>query len=457
MDEALSVVIVGAGPAGLAAARHLVAAGIRPTVLEETSRPGGQGTRRLAPPAVPQRDRIFGKAASGMTVREKAEDAILAKCNFRADTLAWGCYASRLEVLGPNGYDSLPYTHLLLAVGATDRLMPVPGWTLPGVFTLGGAQVALKRHASFVGAQVVFAGSSPLLYLAAAQYLRLGHRELTVLDTTPFNRKIRSLPAMLRHAPKTALQGIALIAELHRAKVRMEFGVSLKEIEGAHRVEAVRYRARDGQILQIGADAVAFGHGLRAETQLAELAGATFDYDARHRQWFPRIDAWGHAAEKLWIAGDGARTAGAAAAEAAGHLAAEGILAALGRPVGDALTIRHMQRRLKSQRRFQDAMTRAFQWPAAWVTDMPDDTVLCRCERILIGEVRGAIAAPLAPTEINRVKALTRCGMGRCQGRFCGPALAEVVAGATGDQPGRLRAQSPIRPIPLVPSSEQSR
>lgn len=450
MTEAPRIAIVGAGPAGLAAARRMVAEGLRPTILDEAARPGGQGTRRLSGEIAAQHSQLFGRAARSMKAREADEDAVLSRCDYRSDTLVWACHGGRLELLGPRGYDSLPYTHLLLATGATDRVMPVPGWTLPGVFTLGGAQVALKRHASFIGGRVILAGSSPLLYLAAAQYLRLGHPDLTILDTTSLRSKMVSFPAMMRHAPGIAMQGLSLLRELRRGGVRMAFGVGLVSIEGAERVEALHYVSGTGQALRCPADAVALGHGLRPELQLAELAGAEFTYDARHRQYFPRIDATGQAADRLWIAGDGARTAGAEAADAAGELAAEGILAALGRPAGDALRLRHLQRRLAAHRRFQDAMTGTFAWPADAVADLPDDAILCRCERVRAGEIRAALATDLAPTGINRVKSVTRCGMGRCQGRFCGPALAELVAHETGALPGRLRAQAPVRPIPLI-------
>ena len=451
VSDAPKIVIVGAGPAGLAAARHLVAAGLHPTVVEEAGRPGGQGTRRLAVPVEPHRQRLYGRDAPKMIAREHAEDAVLARCNYRPGTLVWGCHASQLELLGPDGYDSLPYTHLVIAVGATDRVMPIPGWTLPGVFTLGGAQVALKRHASFVGDKVVFAGSSPLMYLAAVQYLRLGHPDVTILDTTPMTQKFRSFPAMLRHAPKTALQGLALMAELRRAKVHMEFGITLTAIEGTGRVERLCYVTRAKQKKTIEADAIAMGHGLRPEVQLAELAGAKFAYDACHRQWFPQIDGFGRAGPGLWVAGDGARTAGADAADAAGILASASILSDLGFPAEDALTIRHAHRRLRGQRRFQNALTRAFAWPAASAPGISDETIICRCERVLAGDIRRAMVPAAGPIGINRIKAITRCGMGRCQGRFCGPALGEIVAAATGAPLGRLRAQAPIRPIPLVP------
>ncbi|MCZ4354835.1 NAD(P)/FAD-dependent oxidoreductase [Roseovarius aestuarii] len=455
MDNPPRVVIVGAGPAGLAAARHLVEGGIRPVVLEESARAGGQGTRRLVAHMSHHRNRIYGRAASGMAARETVEDAVLSQCDFRTGTLVWGSHAGRLELLGPDGYDSLPYTHLLIAVGATDRVLPLPGWTLPGVFTLGGAQVALKRHASFIGDRIVFAGSSPLMYLAAAQYLRLGHPDLTILDTTPLSRKIRSFPAMMRHAPKTALQGISLMAELRRAGIKMAFGVALKAIEGGERVNTIEYATRGGQIVRTPVGAVALGYGLRPELQLAELAGATLRYDKRHRQWFAQVDAMGQATDGLWIAGDGSRIGGAEAADAAGFLAAESMLTTLGHPAADPLKIRHSRRRLKRQQCFQDAMTGAFQWPAASAPNIPDETLVCRCERICAGEIRHAITTSLGPVEINRVKAVTRCGMGRCQGRFCGPALGELVAIATGEAPGYLRAQAPIRPVPLLATDSE--
>lgn len=449
MQAETKIVIVGAGPAGLAAARRLVEAGLRPIVLEESAHPGGQGTRRLSPLTSRHRAALFGKSAETIARREEAEDAVLRHCDFRTGTLAWACHDNRLELRGPDGFDSITYSHLVIAVGATDRLMPLPGWTLPGVFTLGGAQVALKRHASFIGRKVIFAGSSPLLYLAAAQYLRLGHRDLTVLDTTPIAGKARAFPAMLRHAPRNALQGLSLIAELWRGGVTMRSGVRLEAIEGDTRVTRLRYTTARGRAVTAEADAVALGHGLRAETQLAELAGATFSFDPDFRQWFPCTDAAGRAGERLWLAGDSARTGGAEAADAAGSLAAQSLLESLGHPVR-SVVMRRDRRRMAAQQAFQRAMTGAFRWPAEQAAALADDVLVCRCERVTAGEIRAALNEPSCPTEVNRVKSVTRCGMGRCQGRFCGQALGEIVAAAIKSPPGRLRAQAPVRPIPLV-------
>lgn len=449
-----SVVIVGAGPAGLAAARSLIAAGVRPVVLDESAAPGGQGFRRLSPQMAPDRTRLFKAEVPAMIRRETAEDAVLAACDYRPGTLVWGHQDASLELLGPNGYESLAYRQLLLSVGATDRLLPLPGWTLPGVFTLGGAQVSLKRHASFIGHRVVFAGSSPLLYLAAAQYLRLGLKAVAVLDTTPLRAKLRALPAMLRHDVRTTLYGLRLMAELRHAGVAVRSGVRLRRVLGGERVEGIVLCDANNNVSTIGCDAVALGYGLRPETQLAELAGADFAFDALHRHWFPKTDDSGRAGERLWVVGDGARTGGAKAAGLAGELAALSMLAASGRAAADPGHADRLQAGLVRQRAFQDAMAGAFRWPREALLALPEDTVVCRCERVALDSICKAIKAPLGPVEVNRVKAVTRCGMGRCQGRFCGPALSELTALVTGlpdTAVGRLRAQAPVRPIPLVP------
>ncbi|RVD47326.1 FAD-dependent oxidoreductase, partial [Mesorhizobium sp. M7A.F.Ca.ET.027.03.2.1] len=157
----LPPVIVGAGPAGLAAAGTFLQAGVAPLILDEADAAGGQGTRRLGPLAEPRMNALFGtRYAARVRDRETVEDAILAQSNYRPLTTIWGVYDKRLEVFAGDRLSNIPFQHLLLCTGATDRILPVAGWTLPGVYTLGGAQVALKKHGTFIGRKIVFAGSS---------------------------------------------------------------------------------------------------------------------------------------------------------------------------------------------------------------------------------------------------------------------------------------------------------
>lgn len=445
--------IVGAGPAGLAAAATFVAAGIKPVVIDESARPGGQGTRRLSPMLSQGVGRLFGPSeARAINSREAAEDAILANCDYRPQTLAWGSFEDRLELAVEGAVYTVRRGPLLLATGAMDRILPVEGWTLPGVFTLGAAQIALKRDASLIGSRVVFAGSSPLLYLAALQYVRLGGTVAAVLDTTPWSRKAKAAPAMALMRFGTFRKGVAMMAALRSAGVAIRMGVSLRQLCGSGRVTGIRYRGRSGETVDLACDAVALGWGLRSEGQLAELAGAQFAYDDDFRQWFPKVDADGRASPALWIAGDGGRIAGADAAAVAGRLAALSVLRSMGRSVPDTVVVR-LRSELSGWRRFQRAMTGAFAVPNRHVRDLADGTVLCRCERITIGAVRACLRVEGQVGELNRVKAITRCGMGRCQGRLCMSALAEIVADETGQDMkavGRLRAQAPVRPLSMA-------
>jgi len=238
---------------------------------------------------------------------------------------------------------------------------------------------------------------------------------------------------------------------LKRAGVVLRFGVAPLRIEGERRVEAIMLRDAHGRETRLACDAVALGHGLKPETQLADLAGASFAFDAITRLWTPVIDADGRAGSGLYLAGDGAAIGGAEAAQASGALAA---LAAL-KDAGTAVDERRMERlraNVARLRAFQRGIARAFVWPAARAATLPDDTVLCRCENVSVGEVRAAVASGQIPPEVNRAKAITRCGMGRCQGRFCGPALQEVVAAQAAvsvAEVGRLRGQAPVKPIAL--------
>lgn len=456
----MAPVIVGAGPAGLAAAAAFVDAGLRPIVLDEGERPGGQGTRRLTPLIADRSERMFGRdGADSITAREAREDSVLRRCDYRPGSMVWGVFGGRLEVLADGSVQSLAHGPLLLATGAIDRILPLPGWTLPGVYALGGAQVALKRHGSLIGRQTVFVGSSPLLYLAAAQYLRMGARNLVVLDTTPLSGKLRAAPEMARHSLSTLVKGLSLITELRLAGVRIVTGAQVDRIAGTECVEAVHLRSKRGPEV-IACDSVALGHGLRPETQLAELAGAKLIYDTALRHWFPKTDAEGRAGPALWIAGDSARTAGADGAAIAGRLAALSILKSMGNAsAGSDEEIGRLQRRLRRWQAFQRAMAGAFRPDSVRIADLPDDTVVCRCERVSLGEVRETIARLAGPVEVNRLKAVTRCGMGRCQGRYCGTALAAALSDLSGrsmQDCGHLHAQAPVRPLPIGAVGEQS-
>ncbi|MFX1675284.1 FAD/NAD(P)-binding oxidoreductase [Paraburkholderia sp. A2WS-5] len=450
------IVIVGAGPAGIRAAQTLVAAGLRPTVIDENARWGGQIYRQPEAGGGFSRTRaaLYGFEATKAHAAHEAMAQILSKIDYRPDTLAWSCEPGRIETLGEGREASVPWSHLIIASGATDRIVPLPGWTLPGVYTLGGAQVALKAQGCAIGHRTVFAGTGPLLYLVAYQYAKAGAQVAAVLDTSPFSRQAAAAPALLNQ-PATFAKGVYYVASLKARGVRVEHGVSLAAIDGREAVEAVRWRSAKGVEQRLACDAVGLGYGLRPETQLADLAGCRFGFDALNRCWLPERDAAGRSSfEGVYLAGDGAGIAGADAAELAGRRAALAVLEDLGiASAGQSHDAATIEKRLERIARFRAGIEQAFAPPADCAASWPDDLTVCRCEEVSAGTLRSCIRSGLA-TEVNRLKALTRIGMGRCQGRMCGESAVALLSAETGKplhEVGRLRSQAPIKPIPISP------
>ena len=444
------VVIVGAGPAGLSAASVLVEHGLRPVVIDEAKRPGGQAYRAPAAGLDLPMDALLGSESRKYRRLHARFAAIAGQLDHWPETLAWNVQEGKVFTVSRSGIEALAYDALILAPGAVDRLMPVKGWTLPGVYTLGGAQVLLKDQGCLIGRRIAFCGSSPLLYLAALQCRMMGAEVVAVLDTTPFSRKIGAVPRLLA-SPRTLARGLAYLAKLRSRGIPVRHGVRSLEIAGAEGVEGVTYREASGEIRTLACDAVALGFGLRPEFQLAELAGSALRYDATFRQWFPVCDIDGRLAKGLYTAGDGSAIGGADAAELSGALAAYAVLEDNGASVPQA-KLRSLRRRLRRLRRFQEGLASAFAWPHAWLGETQDDVIVCRCEGVTAGEVRRIARAEFGGSEINRMKALSRLGMGRCQGRFCALAAAELSAAALGRPHadfGRLRGQAPVKPLPM--------
>jgi len=450
------MIIVGAGPAGIRAAEALVAAGLRPIVIDEGPLSGGQIYRRQPTNFTRRYEALYGADAGKARALHEAFDALRDRIDYRPETLAWTVSNDRLHIVSNRITSGLRFDALILATGATDRVAPIAGWTMPGCYSLGAAQVALKAQACSIGARPVFLGTGPLLYLVACQYLKAGVVPAAVLDTSPFAAQLKALPDLALR-PGLLARGLMFRMRLRAAGVPIENGVVPIAIDGSREVQGVRYRVGDGAEQRITCDAAGMGFHLRSETQLADLAGCTFVFDATTGQWRPEADSDGRTSRAgVYVAGDGARVLGADAAEVAGKLAALAALADAGMKV-DMIDVARLGKRMRQLDRFRRGLTTAFPWPARLAAAAPDEVIVCRCEAITAGDIREAAIAKDAP-ELNRAKALSRIGMGRCQGRFCGSAAAEILAQARGvplAEVGRLRGQPPVKPLSMATVGEQ--
>jgi NADPH-dependent 2,4-dienoyl-CoA reductase/sulfur reductase-like enzyme len=449
-----SIVIIGAGPAGVRAAETLVRAGVRPTVIDEALASGGQIYRRPPSSIVRDSKKVYGFEAARARSVHRAFDDLREQIDYWPDSAVWSAHDHKLGVITKSGPKELAWDRLILATGAMDRVIPFRGWTLPGVYTLGGAQVALKYQACAIGEHPVFLGTGPLLYLVAYQYAAAGVKVAGVLDTASAGAKRGALFGLVSGG-RTFLKGLYYLAWLRAHGLPVVSGArpvcAHAGLDGA--VRELEWRDGHGSLHRTACDSIATGFGLKSEAQIADLCDVPFIFDTGQRQWVPVQDTDGRAAvEGLYLAGDGVGIKGAAAAELSGERAAHTLLHDLGH-ARSAERLKTLNRRLRRFERFRRALDeKAFKFPADLAASADDDLMICRCEGVTAGELRHA-ARELGATEINRAKAFTRVGMGRCQGRVCGPAAAEILANSLGvplAAVGRLRGQVPIKPVPMA-------
>jgi NADPH-dependent 2,4-dienoyl-CoA reductase/sulfur reductase-like enzyme len=450
LRERYDLVVIGAGPAGLAAAARAAALGLDTVLLDEQPAPGGQIYRAVTETPVRDRRVLGPDYWRGATL---VEAFTRSGAQHVACAAVWSVTPDGEIGVSLDGTARLVQARrVILATGALERPMPIPGWTLPGVMTIGAAQTLLKSSGLVAEGEVVLAGSGPLLWLFARQHLAAGGRIAALLDTTPrANRWSAARHAARFLASPYARKGVRLIAAVRR-RVRVIGGVTALRAEGDERVRALVYRRGAGTEQRLAADLVLLHQGVVPHLNLALAAGCRATWHDAQRCFRPVVDEWGATdLDAIAITGDGAGIAGAEAAEQRGHLAALDAASRLGR-IDRAERDRAGQpprvelARWTRGRRFLDSLYRPadnFCVPAA-------DTLVCRCEEVTAQQVRDAVALGVAGP--NQLKAFLRCGMGPCQGRLCGLTVSELIAAARGVSPadiGHYRLRPPVKPITL--------
>ena len=455
-------VIIGAGPAGIRAAQTLVKYGLRPVILDEATRWGGQIYRQQPQNFQRTSKQLYGFDADRAEKLSADFAGLMNSVDYRSDALVWNVEKGRIDVLENGVSSTLPWTSLIVATGATDRILPFPGWTLPGVYAMGAAQIALKYQACAIGANVILAGTGPLLYLVAYQYVKAGAKIQAVIDTSPLTAQIKALPRLLSQ-PGQLARGIYYVGWLLARGIKVHRGARIVRAQGQDRIAALIIKNARGKEETLPCDALGFGYALRSETQIADILTCEFSFDPMQRAYLPTKDGTGRSSvEGVYLAGDGAGIMGAKAAELSGERSALSLLIDKGlcRPDDRAIQqrIQLLDERLQSIGRFRTGLETAFPCPEDWIEHMDEDTIVCRCEEVTFGQIRDTIAE-CGIREVNRLKAMSRAGMGRCQGRMCGQASAEILAHfsrQTLAEVGRLRGQPPIKPVPVQAIAQSS-
>ncbi|MFF3935906.1 FAD-dependent oxidoreductase [Streptomyces phaeofaciens] len=466
--------VIGAGPAGLAATLAAAARGVRVTLIDSGAQPGGQFYRQPAPGLGARRPQALHHQWRTWERLRTGLDTHLAdgRVTYLSDHHVWwvereSAAAGASEpvrrgepvggdpappgwtvhaLLGPEQRESVAIRAdgVLLATGAYEKVLPFPGWTLPGVVTAGGAQALLKGGLTLPGRTAVVAGTGPLLLPVTTGLAAAGARVVALVesaDPRDFVRRARPLAG----APDKLAEGAGYAARLLRHRISVKVRHTVLEAHGAERLESVTVaalgpdgRPRPGTALRLPCDTLAVGHGLLPHTDLADGLGCRLDGPAVRVDDEQRTDVPG-----VWAAGESTGIGGAALSLAEGHLAGRSAAARLRGTVPDPARWTPAARTRARLRAFFEGLAGAYVPPAHWAELVTDETVVCRCEEVTAGAVREAVGS-LGAGDLRTVKLLTRAGMGWCQGRMCEPGVAGV-AGCAATPARRL----PARPVPL--------
>ena len=424
-EHSYDVVVVGAGPAGIAAATCAAELGRRTALVDDNAAPGGQIWRR-------------SKRGLPASARHAAEQWLQRLDNANVDVLAG---TTIVHADGPrtlygdtsNGGVVLRNEHLVLATGSQERFLPFPGWTLPGVYGVGGLQALLKGGLSVRGRRVAVVGSGPLLWSVAADLRRRGGTVVCVAEQARLSRLLRFGATLAGHPGKLAeLAGMApALYDVPRF-----FSTWPARVEGKGHVEGLVLRSDngsgDGKERRVACDVVACGFGLVADTRLASLLGCRVEDE--------RVvvdDGQRTSVDGVWAAGETTGVGGAAAALVEGQIAGRVVA---GRDVKQRRHRYCPPRGIKGGRHsdFAAVLARTFALRDELRRSVDDATVVCRCEDVAWREIKDA-------RDLCDAKLRSRCGMGACQGRVCSPALAFLNGYRKS-----TAVRSPLYPVPMT-------
>jgi hypothetical protein len=441
------IIVVGAGPAGISAALEISQPGANVLLLDEQSSPGGQIYRSITKTS-PERISALGLSYSeGASLVNKLASS---KVHYQPSATVWQFGDEGTLLYSVDGLVTQANAkHVILATGALERPVPIPGWTLPGVMTAGAAQILLKSS-GVVPEQAVIAGSGPLLYLLATQLIRAGSPPKALVETqtsSDFIAALRFLPRTFA-AWKMMLKGLGLIQEIKKAGVPRYKSADNLTALGSTQVEALTFEVK-GTKYKLDCDTLLLHQGVVPNTQITRSLRLEHRWNKRQACFHPFTNGVGLTTNDTYsIIGDGRAIGGAKVAILEGQNTGAFVAASFGFQVEPDRVFK-LLKILEKERAIRPFLDRLYQPPQEILTPK-DKTIVCRCEEVSAGDIRDyAKIGCLGP---NQTKAFGRSGMGPCQGRYCGLTVTEILASEnklSQQNVGSYRIRSPIKPVTL--------
>ena len=453
-----SVLVVGGGPAGLSAAATIAEAGVNVVLLDERSKLGGQFYKQPGSNRDIDETRLDAQYRAGRALAARVRDSGVLVIS---GVTVWGAFRPDLLMARSDGCSwILRPDRLVLATGANERAVPLPGWTLPGVMTTGAAQTLLRSSQVAPGKRVLLSGNGPLNMQVAAELVRAGVTVSALVEQADLRWWMngRAGTGMLLSAPELVRRGLGYRVTLARARVPVMDRSSVIEILGDGRVEAAVVARLDpsgnrirGTERELETDAVCLGYGFVPANEIPRALGCDHHVDQASGSLVTTRTVSGRTSiDTVWVVGDAGGVKGAYVAGSLGTLAGADVLAYLGvvHAQGSPSSLGEARRLLRRHLRFQGRLEDLYRARPLTTELATDTTLVCRCESVSVEELRtsftgGALTA-------GAVKRLTRAGMGKCQGRYCSPSVLALAAEANGipvNEFSGFAPQAPIRPV----------
>jgi NADPH-dependent 2,4-dienoyl-CoA reductase/sulfur reductase-like enzyme len=467
MSEEVEALIVGMGPAGMAAAIELSKYGVQVVVVDENPSPGGKVYRQ--PPSEFSFSEDASHPSSAHSEGQRLIDAFASigkLCKAYSDTVVWGAFDDdTLSLLRDNRIFHIKYKKLLLCEGAMERSLFFPGWTLPGIMTLGGLQKLIQQERCLPGKRIFLAGCSPLLIPTAASIVRAGGKVVAISDAVPLSHYLKLVLPLIKRK-KLVLEALCSSLKVLGARIPIIRPSMVTSAWGDSRLEALRVAPLDPvghpivrEEKTFEADIIGVSGGFLPYARLARLLGCEHMYDQQQLCWKPKVDAnFLTSKENVYIGGDSGGIAGHEAAAVQGRIVANHLAVSLHRlPSSEArCNNQGLERELAQINQYASALNRAFFPAKGLYGDLDRSVIVCRCEQVTVGDVIDGIEKGYR--NINEIKR-TRVGMGLCQGRTCEWATAQIMLrhGIPMEEIGYFNLRPPLSPIPFSVFEEYAR
>jgi thioredoxin reductase/bacterioferritin-associated ferredoxin len=430
------LMVIGAGPAGLAAAQLASRSGVKVRLFDDNPGPGGQFLRQSTVESHSKEDSGHIQKYEKTRYRKLLEVIDHPNIEYHPDATIWGCFENqRIAYTQGEKSGSLNAENIILAAGAYDTAWPFPGWTLPGIITAGAALNLIKGQQIIPSGRTVVCGNGPLLLVAACYLCSMGADLVGVVQSTDRITSRRFSPGFLLQ-PANLLKALQYYSKLYRSGTRLLSGHTIVAATGGDRVEAALFAPLkpDGQPdLQKqwieSVDNIVISCGLAPSSELARGFGCETYYDAEKQYWCPvRDENMETSIPGVFSAGDCAGITGAKGSVLEGQLAGTAACRRIG--VMSDQTFEKKSKKLKLKlrrhRKFTTALDRWFKSRHDPLSTITQETTICRCEDVTAGEIYQLTREGI--DDLIRLKAESRSSMGRCQGRNCLRTIAHILS-----------------------------